>query len=72
MHNALAMIYIDNNLNPKDFLMSNKYYDSKIVGKFCEDRDPHLACIAYKRANGACDDEFISLTNRMGLFRLQA
>lgn len=72
LHNALAMIYIENDKNPKDFLMNNKYYDSKVVGKYCEERDPHLACIAYRRAAGACDDEFISLTNRMGLFRLQA
>lgn len=72
LHNALAMIYIENNNNPKDFLMNNKHYDSKVVGKFCEDRDPHLACICYKRAGGSCDDEFIDLTNRMNLYRLQA
>lgn len=72
LHNALAMIYIDINNNPKDYLINNKYYDSKVVGKFCEDRDPHLACIAYRRANGACDDEFIELTNKMALYRLQA
>jgi clathrin heavy chain len=71
LHNALAMIYIDINNNPKDFLVNNKFYDSKIVGKFCEDRDPHLACIAYRRANGACDDEFIAITNKMSLYRLQ-
>lgn len=72
LHNALAMIYIDINNNPRDFLVNNKYYDSKVVGKFCEDRDPHLACIAYRRANGACDEEFIAITNKMALYRLQA
>lgn len=72
LHNALAMIYIDTNNNPKDFLLNNKFYDSKVVGKFCEDRDPHLACIAYRRAGGACDDELIALTNKIGLYRLQA
>lgn len=35
----------------------NQYYDSRIVGKYCEKRDPHLACVAYER--GLCDEELI-------------
>lgn len=37
----------------------NPYYDSKVVGKYCEKRDPHLACIAYER--GQCDAELIKV-----------
>jgi clathrin heavy chain len=71
LHNALAMIYVDINNNAKDFLLNNKFYDSKVVGKYCENSDPHLACIAYRRAMPACDDELIELTNKMALYRLQ-
>jgi hypothetical protein len=52
-HNAIAKIYIDSNNNAERFLMENQYYDSKVVGKYCEKRDPHLACKAYERGN--CD-----------------
>ena len=55
MHNALMKIYIDMNNRPEEYLVSNMYYDSKVVGEYCEKRDPHLAFIAYKR--GLCDDE---------------
>lgn len=33
-------------------------------------RDPHLACVAYKR--GQCDDELIDCTNRNSMYKLQA
>jgi|SRR6218665_1425985 len=58
-HNALAKIYIDSNNNPERFLRENQYYDSKVVGKYCEKRDPHLACVAYER--GQCDFELINV-----------
>ncbi|KAG9334025.1 hypothetical protein JZ751_009257 [Albula glossodonta] len=44
-HNALAKIYIDSNNNPERFLRENPFYDSAVVGKYCEKRDPHLACV---------------------------
>lgn len=52
--------------------MTNQFYDSKVVGKYCEDRDPHLAFTAYRRAWGSCDEELVELTNKNYLFRLQA
>ena len=52
------------NNNAKDFLMNNKYYDPKVVGQFCEDRDPQLALFAYKKAAGQCDDELILCTHQ--------
>ena len=52
--------------------MTNQFYDSKGVGKYCEDRDPHLAFTAYRRAWGSCDKELVELTNKNYLFRLQA
>eukprot|EP00746_Dinoflagellata_sp_MGD_P067668 gnl/MRDRNA2_/MRDRNA2_27935_c0_seq2.p1 gnl/MRDRNA2_/MRDRNA2_27935_c0~~gnl/MRDRNA2_/MRDRNA2_27935_c0_seq2.p1 ORF type:complete len:1218 (-),score=298.35 gnl/MRDRNA2_/MRDRNA2_27935_c0_seq2:236-3889(-) len=72
LHNALAKIYIDTNRDPESFLKSNAFYDSAAVGKYCEERDPHLAVTAYKRAWGSCDERLIEVTNRNGLFRLQA
>lgn len=41
-----------------------------MVGKYCEKRDPHLACIAYER--GQCDRELISVCNENSLFKSEA
>ena len=41
------------------FCRENPYYDSRVVGKYCEKRDPHLACVAYER--GQCDIELINV-----------
>lgn len=40
------------------------------MGKYCEKRDPHLACIAYER--GQCDRELISVCNENSLFKSEA
>lgn len=72
VHNALAKIKIDTNQDPQSFLINNQYYDSLVVGKYCEERDPHLAYTAYKRAWGNCDMELIEVTNKNSLYRLQA
>lgn len=69
-HNALAKIAVDTNNNAELFLKDNIYYDSKVVGAYCEKRDPHLAFLAYKR--GACDYELIEVCNKNGLFKQQA
>lgn len=69
-HNALAKIYIDSNNNPERFLKENQFYDSKVVGKYCEKRDPHLAFIAYER--GQCDKELIRVCNENSLFKNEA
>ncbi|KAK8629636.1 hypothetical protein V6N13_078469 [Hibiscus sabdariffa] len=58
------------NNNPEHFLTTNPYYDSRVVGKYCEKRDPTLAVVAYRR--GQCDDELINVTNKNSLFKLQA
>jgi hypothetical protein len=44
----------------------------QVVGKFCEKLDPFLAYLAYRRANGACDEELIEVTSKNGLFKDQA
>ena len=72
VHTALAKIYIDTNRDPEDFLIRNEFYDPKIVGKYCEERNPELAVKAYTRAWGECDDELIDLTTRNGMYRVQA
>ncbi|CAO2817070.1 unnamed protein product [Amaranthus hypochondriacus] len=70
VHNALGKIIIESNNNPEHFLMTNPYYDSRVVGKYCEKRDPTLAVVAYRR--GQCDEELINVTNKNSLFKLQA
>ncbi|CAN6483932.1 unnamed protein product [Victoria cruziana] len=70
VHNALGKIIIDSNNNPEHFLTTNPYYDSRVVGKYCEKRDPTFAVVAYRR--GQCDDELINVTNKNSLFKLQA
>ena len=63
-------IYIDMNNRPEEYLTTNIYYDSKVVGEYCEKRDPQLSFLAYKR--GMCDDELVDVTNRHGLYKQQA
>ncbi|WPT18138.1 Clathrin heavy chain 1 [Picochlorum sp. SENEW3] len=70
VHNALGKILIDSNNNPEHFLTTNPYYESAVVGKFAERRDPGLACIAYKR--GQCDDELVECSSKHAMFKLQA
>lgn len=70
VHNALGKIIVDTNNNPEHFLTTNPYYDSLVVGKYCEKRDPNLAFIAYKR--GLCDDALVECTTKNSLFKLQA
>ncbi|CAK75677.1 unnamed protein product (macronuclear) [Paramecium tetraurelia] len=72
IHNALAKIKIDTSQDPDGFLINNQFYDAKAVGKFCEERDPQLAVLAYKRAWGQCDQELINLTNKNEMYRVQA
>ena len=71
-HNAIGKIYITINQDPQQFLLNNQFYDSKVVGKFCEKLDPYLAFLAYKRAWGGCDDELLEVTNKNELFKDQA
>lgn len=68
VHNALAKIYIDSNSNPEKFLRENAYYDSRVVGKYCEKRDPHLACVAYER--GGCDTELINVSGDLDMMKI--
>uniref|UniRef100_A0A7S0V4E8 Clathrin heavy chain n=1 Tax=Polytomella parva TaxID=51329 RepID=A0A7S0V4E8_9CHLO len=70
VHNALGKIIIDTNNNPEHFLTSNPMYDSLVVGKYAERRDPNLACVAYRR--GQCDDALVECTNKNSMFKLQA
>ncbi|KUJ22300.1 clathrin heavy chain, partial [Mollisia scopiformis] len=70
VYNALAKIYIDSNNNPEKFLKENDQYDTLIVGKYCEKRDPGLAFIAYSK--GQNDLELISITSENSMFKAQA
>ena len=55
---------------PNLIYRENPYYDSKVVGRYCEKRDPHLACVAYER--GQCDRELIAVCNENSLFKSEA
>lgn len=69
-HSSLAKIYVETNQNADAFLQDNPYYNSLVVGKFCEKRDPRRAVICYRR--GKCDKELIELTNKNSFFKEQA
>ena len=47
-----------------------QFYDSLVVGKYCEKRDTHLACVAYER--GQCDRELVAHCNENSLFKAEA
>ena len=49
VHNSLGKIIIDSNNNPEHFLITNQYYNSRVVGKYCEKRDLTLSVVAYRR-----------------------
>ncbi|KAG0798102.1 hypothetical protein G6F22_004554 [Rhizopus arrhizus] len=68
--NALAKIYIDTNNNPEPFLKENEHYNSRVIGKYCEKRDPYLAYICYEK--GQCDYELIHITTENSMFKHQA
>ncbi|TPX20998.1 hypothetical protein DIZ76_016895 [Coccidioides immitis] len=70
VYNALAKIYIDSNNNPEKFLKENDLYDTLVVGKYCEKRDPNLAYVAYRK--GQNDLELINITNENSMYRAQA
>jgi clathrin heavy chain len=70
VYNALAKIYIDSNNNPEKFLKENDQYDTLVVGKYCEKRDPNLAYISYRK--GSNDLELINITNENSMYRAQA
>ena len=70
VYNALAKIYIDSNNNPEKFLKENDQYDTLVVGKYCEKRDPNLAFVAYSK--GQNDLELINITNENAMFKAQA
>ncbi|CEG77636.1 Putative Clathrin heavy chain [Rhizopus microsporus] len=70
VYNALAKIYIDTNNNPEPFLKENEFYNPRVIGKYCEKRDPYLAYICYEK--GQCDYELIHITTENSMFKHQA
>ncbi|ANB13506.1 clathrin heavy chain [Sugiyamaella lignohabitans] len=70
LFDALAKIYIDSNNNPEKFLKENEFYNTLVVGKYCESRDPYLAYTAYEK--GKNDMELIRITNENSMYKHQA
>lgn len=67
---AAFVSYQANSQNHETVDRENPYYDSRIVGKYCEKRDPQMAFTAYER--GMCDDELIEVCNANSLFKSEA
>ena len=72
LHNAIGKIYVTINKDPQTFLRENRFYEPIVLGKFCEKLDPYFAFLAYKRADGECDDQLLQVTSDNGLFKDQA
>lgn len=70
LYDALAKVYIDSNNSPEKFLRENNLYNTLVVGKYCESRDPYLAFIAYEK--GGNDEELIHITNENSMYKYQA
>ncbi|QPG75907.1 Clathrin heavy chain [Brettanomyces nanus] len=70
VYDTLAKIYIDSNNNPEKFLKENDQYNTLVVGKYCEKRDPSLAYIAYEK--GQNDAELVQITNENAMYKYQA
>lgn len=72
VHNALGKILVDGSdtAAAEKFLAENAHYEPVLLGKYCENRDPAMACVAYRR--GKCDDELIAVTSKYSMFKDQA
>ena len=57
------------NRDPVQFLTNNQFYEPEELGRFCEKMDPHLAFVAYKHGNGACDEALVRVCQDNGLFK---
>jgi len=70
VYDAIAKVYIDSNNNPERFLKENDQYNTLVVGKYSESRDPYLAFIAYEKGHN--DDELVHITNENAMYKYQA
>lgn len=71
VHTTIAKVYINtNNVGLENFITENKFYSSRLVGKYCETRNPELACFIYER--GLCDNELISFCETKKMFNVEA
>ena len=62
-HNAIGKIYITLNKKPQEWLLNNRCYDPKVIGKFCEKLDPYLAYVVFE-----C--EYLSITQSTHSYHL--
>lgn len=53
--------------NAELFLKTNELYDHLTLGRYCENRDPVLAVVAYER--GQCDDDLVRVTSKNGMYK---
>lgn len=61
-------LLIDQGKNPETLLNTNNLYDTRVVGRFCEEKnDYELAYLSYKK--GQNDEELISLCAKHSLYK---
>ncbi|ORX62733.1 clathrin heavy chain [Hesseltinella vesiculosa] len=68
--NRLKLLLPWLNLRVTEGSQDPEVYNPRVVGKYCEKRDPYLAYICYQK--GQCDDELIQITNENSMFKHQA
>ncbi|KZV94579.1 hypothetical protein EXIGLDRAFT_736604 [Exidia glandulosa HHB12029] len=68
VHTALAKLYVDESAADQ-FISTSNFYDTAQVGRYCEERDPYLAVMVYRRA--AMDDDFLRMTDAYSMFETQ-
>ncbi|ESS68039.1 clathrin heavy chain [Trypanosoma cruzi Dm28c] len=67
LHNAVGKLYVDTDQQPDKFLLENAYYEPLVLGKYCENRDPNLSYIAYRK--GHLSEELVELTTKNGMWK---
>lgn len=67
LHTALGKLYVDSDNGAEKFLVENAYYDPLLLGKYCENRNPNLSYIAYRK--GHLSQELVDLTRRNGMWK---
>ncbi|GFE55454.1 clathrin heavy chain [Babesia ovis] len=70
IHTALAKIRVSSQKDAENFLLTNKFYDRAIIGRFCEERDPMLAYLIYSEAQ--LDNDVLRLCIANNLHKMLA
>ncbi|CBH15651.1 clathrin heavy chain, putative [Trypanosoma brucei gambiense DAL972] len=67
LHNAIAKLLVISGNLPEKFIEENDYYDPVVMGKYCEDRDPNLSYLVYRKAK--MSTELVEITSKNGMWK---